>query len=112
MKKLVFLGPMKMIRKNNKGQAVIEYLLMFVFVASLVSVFYQKYNESFGRDGDILLLMNQSFQFSYRNAYGDPTGADKNTPNSVNYNDRSFHRSYVKSVGQTRFFGPNTRYPN
>jgi len=93
---------------TNKGQAAIEYILMMLVIALMVSSFYSVYNEKFGKDGDVLSFINQRMKYSYRHAI---FGSEDEDYNTINYDAGREHKSYVGDNGQTRFFGPAARYP-
>lgn len=103
-----------MLTRNNKGQTLVEYILLLSVAVSIVMTFYksQVYKRLFGDQGQIGLQMKYQNEFAYRNAYqakNDPsTGVNISRDNKNITN----HPSYADNVDGTRFFGPREPYGN
>lgn len=99
---------------NQRGQTVVEYILLLVVAISLVLTFYnsEAFRRLFGDQGTVGMRIKRESEFSYRHAYG----VDYSTqaiPNDVNVGSRDItqHPSYWDPKnGGTRFFGPKDPY--
>lgn len=96
-----------MISKNNKGQTLVEYLLLMAVITSVMVAFFKLdiVQNTIGKDGDLMKAFIQQMRYSYRHAL-----PGKSAPGGLNYNSIN-HDSYYKS-GSSRFFAPNDTYPD
>ena len=95
--------------KSERGQTVVEYILLLAVVVSLIITFRNSelFRRMFGTGGTIGQRMKQESEFSYRHAYGH--GA-VDVPRLTR--DGAVHPSYHDADGgQTRFFGAREPYP-
>lgn len=102
--------------RNERGQTVVEYILLLVVAISLVITFYnsEAFKRLFGSQGTIGQRIKKESEFSYRHAYGvDYREGGKRIPNDIERNNRdiSSHPSYWDPIHSgTRFFGPKDPY--
>ena len=97
-----------MVLNNQRGQTVVEYILLLTVGISLVYTFYRSeaYRRLFGENGSIGNAIKTESEFNYRHAFPRKQG----DLNQVDYAGTS-HPSYYDSVsGETRFFGPKEPY--
>lgn len=98
-----------MVLKNEKGQTLVEYILLLAVVVSLVITFMRSdiFRKLFGEQGQIGAKIKEESEFAYRHAYSRnrPPG-----PPPIEYN-MSVHPSYHEPGKGTRFFGPKVAYP-
>jgi hypothetical protein len=97
--------------KTEKGQTVVEYLLLMVVAISLVLTFYRSeaFRRLFGEQGFVGTQIKSQTEFSYRHAFSRNRPATDIAPNNK---DGSSHPSYADlNEGGTRFFGPKGVYP-
>jgi Flp pilus assembly pilin Flp len=104
-----------MVLKSQRGQTMVEYILLLAVVISLVTTFYRSalYNRLFGKNGMIGETMKTKTEFAYRHAFatdrrnGGQTADISKTNRSINV-----HPSYVEpGAGITRFFTSSEAYP-
>lgn len=106
--------------KNNKmllsqrGQTVVEYILLFSVAISLVLTFYKSaaFKRLFGEQGMLGNQIKTQNEFAYRHAFS-ASGPGRTRPTDVPRNnlDGGIHPSYADSEnGGTRFFGPKSAY--
>ena len=97
---------------NQRGQTLVEYILLLVVAASLMMTFYRSkaFRRLFGDKGEIGIKMKTQTEFAYRHAF-QASGPDRQTfPDIPRENkDISLHPSYSDGSG-TRFFGPKEPY--
>lgn len=99
---------------NQRGQTLVEYILLLSVAISLILTFYNSkaFQRLFGSGGAIGLRIKQESEYSYRHAYGLDYQS-KQIPSDISPFNRSIsiHPSYVdiKNSG-TRFFGPQEPY--
>lgn len=96
------------LRKREKGQTLVEYILLLVVAASLMMTFYRSkaFRRLFGEKGEIGIKMKTQTEFAYRHAfYAGETVSDIPRDNK----EISNHPSYSDGSG-TRFFGPKEPY--
>jgi hypothetical protein len=112
---LTWIQFMEMKKKlsNQRGQTVVEYILLLVVSVSLFMTFYRSetFKRLFGEQGKIGLKMKTQNEFSYRHAfYG--SGPDRATLSDIprDNKDISLHPSYAEPGVGTRFFGPKDQY--
>lgn len=107
-----------MVLKNERGQTMVEYILLLAVAISLIFTFYNSevYKKFFGQNGRIAGRIQGNTEFSYRHAYVNT----KNEPRGY-YGDEGYtkdaktdparHPSYHQPGEDTRFFGPQEVYP-
>jgi hypothetical protein len=98
--------------KSQRGQTVVEYILLMVVAISLVLTFYKSaaFKRLFGEQGMMGRQVKSQTEYSYRHASPkrDPNTADISKTNK----DGASHPSYADlENGGTRFFGPKRGYP-
>ena len=97
--------------KNEKGQTVVEYILLLAVSASLIMTFYRSstFKKLFGEQGVVGQVYKRESEWGYRHAY---LSGSKEGANSLPYTSAREHPSYYNSSeGRTRFFGPSDPYP-
>lgn len=94
---------------NQRGQGVVEYILLLAVAISLVLTFYRSdtFNRLFGSQGSVGMAVKRQTEFGYRHAYLDPNGVSDAPYTSIQSNPSYYSTQY----GQTRFFGPSDPYP-
>lgn len=95
--------------KSERGQTLVEYILLLVVAVSLVLTFYRSeaFKRLFGEQGLIGEKIKSQNEFAYRHAYS------RNRPDTDiprDNKDGSIHPSYADLNGDTRFFGPRNPY--
>ncbi|WPU65589.1 hypothetical protein [Peredibacter starrii] len=100
--------------KNQRGQTMVEYILLLAVVVSLVLTFYnsEAYRRLFGSQGKFGTKIKQDSEFAYRHAYLSKNQDGSIDPDvSIGEKDITAHPSYydIKNSG-TRFFGPKDPY--
>jgi hypothetical protein len=97
-----------MVVSNQKGQTLVEYILLIVVAVSLVMTFYRSsaFQKLFGKDGDLGKKMKNQNEFSYRHAFYKQLSQD--IPRDTR--DVREHPSYKGDDEPTRFFGPRNPY--
>lgn len=87
---------------NELGQSTVEYILLFVVVASFTTLVFRsdEFDKYFGQDGELATTLRYEMEYSYRHAR-----AGKNRYTEPNYGGTS-HDSY-----SGRFFGAADPYP-
>jgi hypothetical protein len=97
-----------MVLKNEKGQTVVEYILLLAVVVSLVTTFYRSkiFQKLFGEQGTIGSKIKTEAEFGYRHAYINGATVD----NPDNYPGTSHPSYYDPKTSTTRFFGPKNPY--
>lgn len=97
--------------KSEKGQTLVEYILLIVVALSLAMTFYNSeiFKRLFGPQGELGKKIKHQNEFSYRHAYF-PGENDQDPPK--NTREGATHPSYYnQQANETRFFGPLTSYP-
>lgn len=100
-----------MVMNSQKGQTVVEYILLLVVAVSLVLTVYrsQAFKRLFGEQGLLGQQIKSQSEYSYRHA-GPRAAASVDIPRDNK--DGATHPSYADTAaGGTRFFGPKTAYP-
>ena len=99
-------------KRNQKGQTLVEYILLLVVAASLMMTFYRSkaFRRLFGEKGEIGIKMKTQTEFAYRHAFY-ASGPDRQTLSDIPRENKNikFHPSYTDGNG-TRFFGPKEAY--
>ncbi len=94
--------------KNNKGQSVVEYVLMLLVAVTLSATIFNStyFQEIFQGENNVFVGFKNMMEYSYRHARSGKT------MDNPNYSSTYKHPSYFNSSsGTTRFFGPVTSYP-
>lgn len=96
---------------SEKGQTLVEYILLIVVALSLALTFYNSeiFKRLFGPQGELGKKIKHQNEFSYRHAYF-PTDNDVDPPKDTR--EGATHPSYYNmQSNETRFFGPKDKYP-
>lgn len=96
--------------QNQKGQTVVEYILLLSVAVSVVLTFYnsQAFKKLFGDQGTLGKNIKSQSEFAYRHAF-TVSGQGGRPPDIARDNrEGSQHPSYKGDP--TRFFGPNQPY--
>ncbi len=103
-----FIRGRSVVVNNQKGQTIVEYILLIVVVITLVMTFYKSsfFKKFFGEEGKLGEKMKTQNEFSYRHAFYKPGFQD----NSREEKDITGHPSYKGDNEPTRFFGPKEAY--
>jgi hypothetical protein len=96
--------------KNEKGQSMLEYVLLLAVVATIgMTLFKSKVFTNFmGPNSVFFETLRNNYEYTYR--YGSPrTGLEDPTEGNA-YSSR--HESYYNgALSETRFFTPVDTYP-
>lgn len=96
--------------RNQRGQTVVEYILLLAVSASLVVTVYRSstFQRLFGDNGSVGKLYKLDSEWGYRHAFiGGRTKGESPVP----YQSAEQHPSYYNQMkGETRFFGPSDPY--
>lgn len=95
--------------KREKGQTMVEYILLLSVVAGIILAFYrsQLFQKYFGNQGFIGQTIKARSEFAYRHGY---MGSED--PHPKGSRDGASHPTYADPTGQgSRFFGPKDPYP-
>jgi hypothetical protein len=95
---------------NQRGQTVVEYILLLAVAMSLVVTFYKSaaFQRFFGEQGELGQLYKQEAEWGFRHAHLNGRYTETNAPKA----SAEEHSSYYNSnVSETRFFGPSDPYP-
>ncbi len=94
--------------KQQKGQTMVEYILLLSVVAMIVLTFYKSklFQKYFGNRGIIGQSIKSQSEFSYRHGY---MGVQDPHPKASR--DGATHPTYADPAGGSRFFGPREKYP-
>ena len=100
--------------RNQKGQTVVEYILLFSVAISLVLTFYKSaaFKRLFGEQGLLGNQIKKQNEFAYRHAFS-ASGPGRTRPADVSRDNKNGgnHPSYADiENGGTRFFGPKSAY--
>lgn len=98
--------------KSNKGQSVVEYILLMAVVASIGFAFYnnQRFKEFLGGQTGFFAAMRNGMAYSYRYGRDLKPEVDFNQAQSFNYQSRDHDTYFNKSTGKSRFFEGTTSY--
>jgi Flp pilus assembly pilin Flp len=97
-------------KNDQRGQTVVEYILLLSVAASLFLTFYnsETFKKLFGTQGQLGQQIKAQAEFSYRHAYLRNRPA---TDIPMGIRDPGAHPSYADQAnGGTRFFGPKSPY--
>ena len=94
---------------NQKGQTMVEYMLLMAVSVSLIITFLNSefVKTTFGTGGKLGTMIKGNNQFSYRHAFATNHPPDISRENK----DGRSHPSYYQDNGDTHFFGPKDIYP-
>jgi hypothetical protein len=94
--------------KQQKGQTLVEYMLLLSVVAMIVLTFYKSklFQKYFGNRGLIGQTIKTRSEFAYRHGY---MGTEDTFPKGSR--NGGSHPTYADPAGGSRFFGPKERYP-
>jgi hypothetical protein len=99
--------------KNQRGQTLVEYILLIAVAASLFLTFYRSaaFRRLFGEQGEIGTKLKAQHEFAYRHAFY-ATGPGRTTVGDISKDNKDIavHPSYVEPSGETHFFGPKNPY--
>lgn len=100
--------------KNQKGQTMVEYILLLAVAVSIFLTFYRSetFRRLFGEQGEIGKKMKAQNEFSYRHAFY-ATGPSRERVDDIPRDNVDIvqHPSYKEpGSGDTRFFGPRDPY--
>ncbi len=93
-----------MVLRNERGQAVVEYLLLLVVVVMLANTFFRSdaFIDTLGENSSLFETLAKEIEFSYR--YGSSYNG------TSTYNDfpaaSGGHESYFRDASNSRFFVP------
>jgi hypothetical protein len=95
---------------NQRGQTVVEYILLLAVAMSLIVTFYRSatFQRLFGEQGELGQLYKQEAEWGYRHAHINGRYVESNAPKT----SAREHSSYWNNESsETRFFGPKANYP-
>jgi hypothetical protein len=96
--------------KDQKGQTVVEYILLLAVALSLIVTFYRSnfFQRMFGDQGRVGKLYKSQSEFEYRHAFPWKSSM---TTTFDKYPGASQHPSYFPDRdGESHFFGPSDPY--
>lgn len=94
---------------SQRGQTVVEYILLLAVSASLIVTFYRSsaFQRFFGSEGQFGKVHKLESEWGYRHALATGRVPETNEPKAT----ASQHPSYFNSkVGASRFFGASSQY--
>lgn len=96
--------------KNQRGQTMVEYILLLALAVSLVMTFYnsEAFRRLFGNQGLLGQKVKSQNEFAYRHAFSYSGQGGRPADIARNERDGSQHPSYKGDP--TRFFGPDEAY--
>jgi len=99
-----------MVIKSQRGQTVVEYILLLAVSVTLVMTFLKSdaFRRFFGDQGQLGVMIKAETEFAYRHAFL------RNNQGNIPSNNRqgSAHPSYFNAeASDTRFFRGEERYP-
>ena len=95
--------------KNQRGQTVVEYILLLAVAMSLIVTFYRSstFQRFFGTQGELGKLYKLDAEWGYRHASMTGRTTETNEPKA----SAEEHDSYYNKIkSQTHFFGPSDAY--
>jgi len=99
---------------SQRGQTVVEYILLFSVAISLVLTFYKSaaFKRLFGEQGMLGNQIKTQNEFAYRHGFTVSGPGRERVPDIPRDNrEGATHPSYADSInGGTRFFGPKSAY--
>lgn len=101
-----------LILKNNRGQSVVEYILLLVVISAIGFTVYnnQRFKEFLGGQTGFFSALRKGMAYSYR--YGRELKADTEFEEamSFDYQTRDHDTYFNKESGKSRFFEGTTSY--
>jgi hypothetical protein len=94
---------------NQKGQTVVEYILLLAVAMSLIVTFYRSatFQRFFGTQGELGRLYKLDAEWGYRHASMTGRASETNEPKG----SAEEHASYFNAgASTTHFFGPSDPY--
>lgn len=94
----------------QRGQTLVEYILLLAVAVSLVITFYNSdiYKRLFGEKGELAAKIRNDSEFSYRHGYTRGNNGDISATNR----DGSIHPTYHnENQSGSRFFSAKDPYP-
>lgn len=99
--------------KSERGQTLVEYILLLVVAMSLLLTFYRSeaFRRLFGERGEVGARLKEQNEFAYRHAFYS-SGPERLRLEDIpkDNKDISIHPSYAEPGVGTRFFGPKEAY--
>ena len=94
---------------NEKGQSVVEYILLLSVVMTLVYFILtnQRFKELIGADSQYIQALRNYLEYSYRFTHPAPN----NTRTQFTGYGGNHHSYYNQSKGESHFYGLVERYP-
>lgn len=99
-----------MILRSEKGQTLVEYVLLLAVAVSIVVTFYNSdfFQNLFGQGGSVAKSVKSANEWGYRQGFYTPRSDDA----TVIHSSVESHPSYYnQSKNKSRFFGPAEPYP-
>jgi len=94
---------------NERGQTVVEYILLLAVAMSLIVTFYRSatFQRFFGTQGELGRLYKLDSEWGYRHASMSGRATESNQRKSSAEDHASY---YNAEKSQTHFFGPSDPY--
>ena len=95
--------------KNQRGQTVVEYILLLAVAMSLIVTFYRSatFQRFFGTQGELGRLYKLDAEWGYRHASMTGRATETNEPKASAEEHASY---YNEAKSMTHFFGANDPY--
>jgi hypothetical protein len=95
--------------KNQRGQTVVEYILLLAVAMSLIITFYRSatFQRFFGTQGELGRLYKLEAEWGYRHASMTGRATETNEPKASAEEHASY---YNEDKSMTHFFGANDPY--
>lgn len=105
-----FIWGREVVVKNERGQTVVEYILLLAVAMSLVVTFYRSatFQRFFGTQGELGRLYKLDGEWGYRHASMSGRTTESNQPKASAEDHASY---YNAEKSQTHFFAPTDPYP-
>ncbi len=101
------------ILKSNRGQSVVEYILLLAVLSSLAfSVFNnRRFKDFLGGEKGFFLSLRKGIEYSYR--YGRAMSADEDVEDALSFEyQTNKHDTYFNpKENKSHFFGGTSAYP-
>jgi hypothetical protein len=104
-----FIWGREVVVKDERGQTVVEYILLLAVAMSLVVTFYRSatFQRFFGTQGELGRLYKLDGEWGYRHASMSGRATESNQPKTSAEDHESY---YSKERASTRFFTPTDPY--